>query len=667
MSKAKGRALSTFWGHHQRFFNYLMNSLKLPSLITAIEEDLKNDYAVVIQLITTNEALLDRKLSTIPTSEWDDIKTDISPRQAVHEYLNKCFPTLLWEEYEDENGNTKKRQVLDADGNPVHCQEALRIKHETIEDLALLPSMPTVIDGLIWHFGYQNVAEVTGRSKRVITEGDKLKLVKRSEQASLAEKQAFMDGDKNILIFSQAGGTGASYHSDITCHNQRQRKHYVVETGFSASVAIQGLGRTHRASQVTPPIFIPVTLNVKGIKRFDSAIARKVESLGALTKGSSKTGSQNLWSESDNLENIYSRMALQDLFYAIYHNQVEGIDANTFSEKTGLTLVGKDGYLLTQMPPVNQFLNRLMALEIHHQNAVFTAFEQYQHNRIQEAIDNGTYSTGVTNLKAEGFRVLEEIELYTHETGNKTTAIKIERKDKVNLITLDQLMKYGAPTYYWNARSNSVALGVEAVCGINADGSFDRRMRLYSPDDRYQSKTYYEMSKSHWQEIEFQQWQVLWETQRQTYDEYRYSVFYLIVGMLTPVYSKFPQENMKIYRLQADDGRVFLGRYIADSDINRVLRSFRLIQSDLLSPDELWNACYNRHETHVISEDPEWKVTSSRVAGDIRLEVTGVHEREDLRALTSLGCFTEIISGQLRVFVPTIEEEAKAILGQILS
>lgn len=397
MSKARARALSTFWGHHQRFFNYLMNSLKLPSLITSIEEDLRNNYAIVIQLITTNEALLDRKLATIPTEEWDDIKTDISPRQAVLEYLEHCFPTQLWEEYEDENKKTRKRLVLDDQGNPVHSQEALRIKQETIEDLALLPPMPTVIDALIWHFGHNQVAEITGRSKRIIKEGDKLKLVKRSNTASLAERQAFMDGDKQILIFSQAGGTGASYHADVTCKNQRQRKHYVVETGFSAPVAIQGLGRTHRASQTTPPIFIPVTLDVKGIKRFDSAIARKVESLGALTKGSSKTGSQNMWSEADNLENIYSRMALQDLFYAIYHGNVEGINTHQFQEKTGLRIIGSEGGLTQQMPPINQFLNRLMALEIERQNAVFSAFENYQQNRIQEAIESGNYECTAIN------------------------------------------------------------------------------------------------------------------------------------------------------------------------------------------------------------------------------------------------------------------------------
>lgn len=149
-------------------------------------------------------------------------------------------------------------------------------------------------------------------------------------------------------------------------------------------------------------------------------------------------------------------------------------------------------------------------------------------------------------------------------------------------------------------------------------------------------------------------------------DEYRYSVFYLIVGMLTPVYSKFPKDNMKIYRLRADDGRVFLGRYIADSDINRVLRSFGLLESRILSPDELWEACYHRHESHFLKEESEWKLASSRVAGDSRLEITGVHNRPDLRSLTSIGCFTEIISGALRVFVPTIEEEAKAILEQIL-
>jgi hypothetical protein len=52
-----------------------------------------------------------------------------------------------------------------------------------------------------------------------------------------------MDDDKSVLIFSDAGGTGRSYHADLGAKNQRLRKHYLLEAGWRADNAIQGLGR----------------------------------------------------------------------------------------------------------------------------------------------------------------------------------------------------------------------------------------------------------------------------------------------------------------------------------------------------------------------------------------------------------------------------------------
>jgi hypothetical protein len=80
----------------------------------------------------------------------------------------------------------------------------------------------------------------------------------RPPSSNLAETQAFMDGKKNILLFSDAGGTGRSYHADLAARNQRRRVHYLLEAGWKADTAIQGLGRTNRTNQKQPPLFRPV-------------------------------------------------------------------------------------------------------------------------------------------------------------------------------------------------------------------------------------------------------------------------------------------------------------------------------------------------------------------------------------------------------------------------
>jgi hypothetical protein len=45
-----------------------------------IARDLEVGHAVVLQVVSTNEALLDRRLAEIPTSEWADLSIDITHR-----------------------------------------------------------------------------------------------------------------------------------------------------------------------------------------------------------------------------------------------------------------------------------------------------------------------------------------------------------------------------------------------------------------------------------------------------------------------------------------------------------------------------------------------------------------------------------------------------------
>ncbi len=59
-------------------------------------------------------------------------------------------------------------------------------------------------------------------------------------------------------------------------------------------------------------------------------------------------------------------------------------------------------------------------------------------------------------------------------------------------------------------------------------------------------------------------------------------------------------------------------------------------------------------------------LTRRRVAGEMRLELGG-HDRGMIESLKALGCFTEIIAFQLRVFLPHGEEvDTGSILARIV-
>ena len=82
-SGAKAAARSRFEGCKQRFFGALLLSSKLPTVIAAIEQHLAADQSVVLQLVTTAEAILDRRLGELSADERADLDIDLSPREYV--------------------------------------------------------------------------------------------------------------------------------------------------------------------------------------------------------------------------------------------------------------------------------------------------------------------------------------------------------------------------------------------------------------------------------------------------------------------------------------------------------------------------------------------------------------------------------------------------------
>ena len=206
-AQAKSAARSAFESAKQRFFNHLITAMKTPTLIASVERDLKAGHAAVIQIVSTGEALMERRLAEIPTEEWGDVQVDITPREYVLDYLAHSFPTQLYEPFTDSEGNLSSRPVY-RDGQPVQCREAVARRDRLIEKLASLPPVHGALDQIVQRFGTDMVAEVTGRSRRIVRKTgsdriDRLVVENRAGSANLAETQAFMDDVKRILVFSR--------------------------------------------------------------------------------------------------------------------------------------------------------------------------------------------------------------------------------------------------------------------------------------------------------------------------------------------------------------------------------------------------------------------------------------------------------------------------------
>jgi P-loop containing NTP hydrolase pore-1 len=140
-AQAKSAARSAFESAKQRFFGHLLTSMKTPSLIGSIDRDLEAGHAAVIQIVSTGEALMERRLAEIPTEDWNDVQVDITPREYVLDYLAHSFPVQLYEPFTDSEGNLSSRPVY-RDGQPVESREAVARRDRLIEKLASLPPVP---------------------------------------------------------------------------------------------------------------------------------------------------------------------------------------------------------------------------------------------------------------------------------------------------------------------------------------------------------------------------------------------------------------------------------------------------------------------------------------------------------------------------------------------
>lgn len=655
---AKGAAKSAYWGANQRFFNQIITAMQTPSVVNKITEDMKTKNSVVIQLTNTQEAAQTRALAKLsPGQSLEDF--DVTPRDILMQLVEHSFPVTQYETYVDENDNTVSRAVTDSQGNPIQNREAVKMREDLLDQLGSIKVPDSPLDMIINHFGMDNVAEVTGRSRRVIKklqdDGTKKRVIdKRNKASNRADINAFMNGKKRILIFSEAGGTGVSYHADNDAKNQQHRVHYLLQPGWRADKAMQGLGRTHRSNQASAPTYVLVTTNLKGQKRFISSIARRLAQLGALTKGERKAGESGMFSAADNLESHEAKDALLVFWRDLYNGDIENINIAEFEKQTGLVLADKQGNLKQNLPPIRQFLNRLLSLNVDMQNKVFDAYEQRLISKVEQAIVNGTLDQGMESYKADKIEKLEEMVVYTHPQSNTETKyvkLKISKKNKpISWDAITRPQGYNADKFVQSNKGKIYAVFHAHAQTDATTGRIVDRYRLMPPHGHSHFEDQNKIDWGHnWTKFDKDKAKPVWEEQFGKIPKYHEAEEHFLTGLILPIWDKI-RGTSRIYHILTDEGEDMIGRTLHPNQVTNTLKALGTALDESITTEQAFNRILQGDIE--VELDNQWKIRYARVQGEDRLELVGSSFAHDAE-LTAMGVFKERIQYETRYFIPT--------------
>jgi predicted RNA methylase len=690
-SRGMAAIMSQFWGAAQRFYNQILISMQAPTAIAYAIAQLKAGHAVVVQLVNTNEAATERAVTNALFHEEDLNDLDITPKDALVMFIRMSFPTIQYEQVEVGEGQFKSQIMTNDDGDPIQNPEAIRLREELIQKVQRMRAPQGALDAFLEQTAEAGFpfAEITGRKKRylmhTVQSEDSTaenpstmrlrKMESRSKDLCDAEAAAFMNDELQGLIFSDAGNTGRSFQSDLRAKNQRRRVHIVLQPGWRADNAIQGMGRTHRTNQRVPPHYVLVTTDMPGQKRFVTSIARRIEQLGSLTKGNRRAANSGLFSDTDNLETRYALAAIHQIFRSLWHefesDLSRAIGSNFFElqDLMGLKLVDNS----VDPPQLNQkalaelnvvrFLNRLLFLPTGLQESLFKVFESLHESAIENAKQMGTFDRGVEKITAETIiKVSDKLVYADKETGARTRIVQLKCIHRRGIVNFEEMMggkfiannergwsmQAGKPlSYVRNTSSGNLFTVWDAGMGTTQKGEVVKMLRMVSPT-MTERLTPEEFNTKRCVPVDRKEFQRHWASAVKSADNFRTENMYLVTGAVLPVWDKLgddtSRDSVRIYvaeitpTAETPNGERLIGREISSKNLDQVLRNLGVITGGLRRTEaELIREIM--HKGNFLNLSNGWRLQRRRMStGATRMVIKNVKSKAEVMDLKCVQC-----------------------------
>ena len=669
-----------FWAEHQRCFRNLITAFKVPTIIREIENALGQQQSIVVSITGTGEAQTKKQISRAIDEEEAIDDLDFSPRETLSRLVENCFPIKVFQEETDNNsGTTVYVPVLDANGQQLESRVALELKRELLDRVSLLEIPEHPLDQLVNYFGTENVAEMTGRKKRLIkTLSGRFEYRARqipgvpNRLINLHEKNCFQNKDKRIAIMSEVASTGDSLHASRKARNQQRRYHIAAELKWSADKQVQDFGRTHRTDQTFPPIYALVFTELGGEKRFSATIARRLGNMGALTKGDRKAEKAgNL--DKYNLESREGRAALNVVFTRILNGEeIIGLEnpRQTLIDM-GLLKAGSERDEITPSERTNipRFLNRLLSLEVERQNALFDYFYQTFLETIEHLKAKGKIEDGMEDLKASSVKMLESPQVFYTDafTGAQTIYYKLEITVPTRPAKFEEISQFDG-VYFYENRSSGEFVAVRPTLAHTDPETGERYQMVSVSKPSGYNLIYIRESEldARYKIVPKSRARAWWQTEQAKIPPTQQKTIHLLSGALLPIWKnlkKLQQTGLNIVRTTTDDGVRLVGVNIASDTIKEIRHTFGIWQSAAGTAEEIIRTV--REENEIVELIADVRIRPTRFQGVSVVEICP-SSYQQIRELRETALINIIQNSRNRFFLPESENLALDALEKVL-
>ena len=321
---------------------------------------------------------------------------------------------------------------------------------------------------------------------------------------------------------------------------------------------------------------------------------------------------------------------------------------------------------------VPRFLNRVLALCVDEQNALFDYFADLFDQTVRYAKANGTFDEGVTDIRALAIRLAKAPRVVHTEqiTGAQTThyTLELDRPNQaVSFADADYVRQRKGGAFLQHRKKEHFILAIES--GRHTDPNSGASFRTFAVWRPEAPRTDYineaELTKLY-HAVTPEQARDWWMRKYATIPPIQTLETHIIGGAIIPLWQRLKTDRetrLRVVRVSTDEGQRIVGIQIPPDRVFTVLRSLGLTRR-LVEPSQIYNALLNEGEEMTLAANLKLKQANLHGEQVIELHVTDPNKFAQLR---ELGLINEQIQWKQRFFIPSDESRGVEILTALLN